>query len=94
MNSARINAVVDLAALIFFIPSLISGLVLLIALPVGSPLRSVYLGTARLQWIRMHDVTSILLAALIILHIALHWRFYRKIAGAWGDKNEEDNRTE
>ncbi len=87
MKLGRIHAIVDVVALVAFIPCVISGFVLLIALPVGSPLRSVYLGITRFQWIRMHDVTSIALAALIILHIVLHWKFYRNLVGK-GNKGE------
>ncbi len=92
MKKGRINAIVDLAALIVFVPSVISGIVLLVALPVGSPLRSMYIGVTRFQWLRMHDVTSIALAILIVLHIALHWNFYRKIVGFEKKKTEEDTR--
>ncbi len=90
MKKGRINAIVDLAALIVFVPSVISGIVLLVALPVGSPLRSMYIGVTRFQWLRMHDVTSIALATLIVLHITLHWKFYRKIVGLEKKKTEPD----
>jgi hypothetical protein len=79
MKKVQVNAITDLAALIFFIPSLVSGAVLLWALPSGTPGRALFAGISRAQWLRMHDVTSIVFALLVILHIALHWQFYRNI---------------
>ncbi|MDD1717837.1 MAG: DUF4405 domain-containing protein [Methanoregulaceae archaeon] len=92
MRRVQVNAIVDLLALITLVPSVITGIVLLIVLPVGSSLRSVFLGITRFQWIRVHDVTSVALAVLIVLHIALHWKFYRKIARILRTGNEEDMR--
>lgn len=82
MRKITINAIVDIGCLITFIPCLISGLVLYLVLPSGSRRglgSSLYLGITRDQWLNMHNVTSLLFAALIIIHLALHWMYFWNI---------------
>lgn len=82
MKRITINALVDVGCLITFIPSLISGLVLYLVLPSGGGRGnswSLYLGIPRSQWLTMHDYTSLVFAALLILHLLLHWKFFRHI---------------
>lgn len=80
MKRITINALVDVGCLITFIPSLISGLVLYLVLPSGGGRGnswSLYLGIPRFQWLTMHDYTSLVFSALLILHLLLHWKFFR-----------------
>jgi uncharacterized iron-regulated membrane protein len=82
MKKVTINALVDIGCLITFIPSLVSGLVLYLVLPSGGGRGNgwaTYLGIARTQWVNMHNYTSLLFAALLIIHLLLHWRFFRHI---------------
>jgi hypothetical protein len=82
MKRVTINALVDIGCLITFIPSLISGLVLYLVLPEGGGRGSgwaTYLGIARNQWVTMHNNTSLVFAALLILHMLLHWKFFRHL---------------
>ncbi|GEM_PF-411323 len=82
MRRITINALVDIGCLITFIPSLISGLVLYLVLTSGGRRgysTSMYIGITRSQWLTMHDYTSLLFAALLILHLLLHWKFFRNI---------------
>ena len=79
MRRIQVNAVVDVIAFLLFIPSLISGIVLYLVLPSGTRGGAVFLSITRNQWLNMHDFTSITFAVLIVLHIALHWKFYRNI---------------
>jgi len=82
MKRTTINALVDIAALILFIPSLISGLVLYLVLPEGGGRGSgwaTWLGIARNQWVTMHNYTSLVFAALIIIHLLLHGYYFRNI---------------
>lgn len=82
MRKITINAIVDIGCLITFIPSLISGLVLYLVLPSGVGRgggSGSYLGIARDQWLNMHNYTSLLFAALIIIHLILHWMYFRNI---------------
>ena len=82
MRRITINALVDIGCLITFIPSLISGLVLYLVLPEGGGRGSgwaTYLSIPRNQWVTMHNYTSLLFAALLILHLLLHGKFFRNI---------------
>jgi len=82
MKRITVNALVDIGCLITFIPSLVSGLVLYLVLPEGGGRGSgwiPYLGIARNQWVMMHNNTSLIFAALLIIHLLLHWKFFRNI---------------
>ncbi|MDV4343951.1 DUF4405 domain-containing protein [Methanoculleus sp. YWC-01] len=82
MKQIAINALVDIGCLITFIPSVISGLVLYLVLPSGGGRGSgweLFLDIPRSQWVVMHDNSSLVFAALIIIHLLLHWKFFRHI---------------
>jgi hypothetical protein len=79
MKRVTLNAIVDIGALITFIPSLITGLILYLVLPEGSGKSASYLGIIRTQWINMHNYTSLAFAALLIIHLLLHLKFFRNI---------------
>ena len=82
MKRVTINTIVDIGCLITFIPSLITGLVLYLVLPEGGGRGSswaTYLGITRHQWVTMHNYTSLVFAALLILHLLLHWKFFRHV---------------
>ena len=79
MKRITINALVDIGCLVAFIPSLISGLVLYLVLPSGGGRGSgwtLFLGISRNQWLVMHDNASLIFAALLIVHMLLHWKFF------------------
>jgi hypothetical protein len=82
MKRVTLNALVDIGCLIMFIPSLITGLILYLFLPEGSGRGGgwvTYLGITRNQWVTMHNYTSLVFAALLIIHLLLHWKFFRHI---------------
>jgi hypothetical protein len=82
MKRVTINALVDIGCLVTFIPSLVSGLVLYLVLPEGAGRGgswALYLGIARNQWVTMHNYSSLVFAALLIIHVLLHWKFFRHI---------------
>jgi hypothetical protein len=82
MRRITLNALVDIGCLITFIPSLISGLVLFFFLPSGSGRggsRAEYLGIFRDQWLTMHNYWSLAFCALLIIHLLLHWMYFRNI---------------
>ena len=84
MKRVTINAIVDIGCLITFIPTLITGLVLYLVLPEGGGRGSgwaTYLGITRNQWVTMHNYPSLVFAALLIIHLLLHWKFFRNIGG-------------
>jgi hypothetical protein len=82
MKRVTTNAIIDIGCLITFIPSLISGLVLYLVLPEGGGKGSgwsTYLGIARNQWVTLHNYSSLIFAFLLIVHMILHWKFFRNI---------------
>jgi hypothetical protein len=95
MKRVTINALIDISCLVIFIPSLISGLVLYLVLPEGGGRGSggaTYLGIARNQWVTMHNYTSLVFAALLIIHLLLHWKFFRHIGKSFkADVKEPDD---
>jgi hypothetical protein len=96
MKRITINALVDIGCLITFIPSLISGLVLYFVLPSGGGPGSgwaTYLGIARNQWVTMHNNSSLLFAALLIIHIVLHSMFFWNIRKCFVSKGKEECET-
>ncbi len=88
MRKAAINALVDIVALIVFIPSLVSGLILYFVLPSGGEgfrggagvvTPDVFLGIVRNDWKDLHAYASLAFAALVVVHILLHWRYMASI---------------
>lgn len=97
MKRITINALIDIGCLITFLPSLISGLVLYLVLPEGGGRGSgwaSYLGIARNQWVTMHNNTSLVFTALLIVHLFLHWNYFRNINKCINPKGKEQSRTE
>jgi hypothetical protein len=85
MKRVTINAIIDIGCLITFIPSLVTGLVLYLVLPEGGGRGggwATYLGIARNQWVMVHNYTSLVFAALLIIHLLLHGKFFRHIGRA------------
>jgi preprotein translocase subunit SecG len=86
MNRTALNLLIDVISFFAFLASTISGLVLWQVFPgggygfrggrglVSEPL---FWGLSHHDWLNLHNLTSLLLVALIVLHIALHWRWIR-----------------
>ena len=74
------NAIVDI------------GCPLYVFLPEGSGKSASYLGIIQNQWIIMHNYTSLAFAALLILHLLLHVKFFRNIGNyiMTGNKKSSD----
>jgi hypothetical protein len=79
MRRGIVNAVVDTAMLIVFVPSLVSALVLYFALPSGGRGGGVFLSVQRSTWSTLHDYTGLLFIALLVLHLVLHYRYLRHL---------------
>lgn len=82
MKRVTINGLVDIGCVVTFIPSLLTGLVLYLYLPSGGGRGGswvTWMGITRHDWVLYHDITSFLLATLLIVHLLLHWRFFRNI---------------
>ena len=89
MKRVKVNAIIDFAALVTFIISLVSGLVLYLVLPTGgrwSP--TSFAGLTRAAWLNMHNLWSLVFAALVIGHLVLHLRFLTKVAPACFRQND------
>jgi hypothetical protein len=85
MKRITINAFVDIGCLITFIPSLITGLVLYFFLPSGEGRGGnwvTWMGITRHEWVLYHDIASFAFAALLIIHLLLHVKFFRNIGSA------------
>jgi hypothetical protein len=93
MKRITINALVDIGCLITFIPSLISGLVLYFVFPEGGGRGSGWIasmGIAKNQWATMHNNSSLIFSALLIIHLLLHWKFFRTINKALSPKENAE----
>jgi preprotein translocase subunit SecG len=99
MRLVTINATVDLLALIVFIPSFITGAVLLWVLPSGgggfqggaglASGANIFLGLSRQTWVNLHNVTSMIFTILLVLHLILHWRYFRRIDRCFRAKKQD-----
>jgi hypothetical protein len=79
MRRGTANAVVDIVLGILFVPSLISALVLFFALPSGGRDAGTFLSVQRAVWVTVHNYTGLLFIALLIVHLALHYRYLRHL---------------
>jgi len=82
MKRVTLNALVDIGCVVTFVPSLLTGLVLYFFLPSGGGRGNswtTWMGITRYDWILIHDIASFAFAALLIIHLLLHWKFFRHI---------------
>ena len=85
MKRVTINALVDIGCLVTFVPSLLTGLVLYFFLPSGGGKGGswvTWMGITRHDWVLYHDIASFAFAALLILHLLLHVKFFWNIRRA------------
>jgi hypothetical protein len=95
MRKVTINAIVDIIMLITFIPTFISGVVLYVFLPEAGRFsgQAVFWGLPRQIWVTMHDRWGIIFSILVILHLLLHWKFFR-VLPAYFRKSEKEESVE
>ncbi len=82
MKRVTANALVDIGLVVTFIPALLTGLVLYFFLPSGGGRGGswvTWMGITRHDWVLYHDISSFAFAALLIIHLLLHWKFFRYI---------------
>ncbi len=81
MRRGTVNAIVDTILLVLFVPSLISALVLFFVLPSGGRGggSAVFLSVERSVWVTVHNYTGLLFIVLLIVHLALHYRYLRHL---------------
>jgi hypothetical protein len=93
MRRGSMNAVVDTAMLIVFVPSFVSALVLFLALPSGGGRGGdTFLSVQRSTWATVHDYAGLLFIALLVLHLVLHYRYLRHLDRhiAWSGGMQEE----
>lgn len=97
MKRVTLNALVDIGCVVTFIPSLLTGLVLYVFLPSGGGRGSswsTWLGITRHDWVLWHDIASFAFAALLIIHLLLHWKFFRNISKALNPAVKDEGAAE
>jgi hypothetical protein len=96
MKHLTLNTLIDLGSLIAFVPTLFTGLVLYLYLPSGAGKGGAsWMGISRHDWILYHNIASFVFAALIIVHLLLHWTFFRTlIRGRRPQECENPDRAE
>jgi hypothetical protein len=81
MQKIKINALANLLTLLSFLFSFFSGIVLLKILPSGSGFQggrnlffeeNYFLSLNKHQWTDIHNITSLIFSALILIHLILH----------------------
>jgi hypothetical protein len=84
MKRVRLNAIVDVVAFPLLLLSLFCGVVAWKVLPSGGELgggrgagHQIFLGLARTEWRDIHIYASLVLAALMLFHLVLHWSWIR-----------------
>jgi hypothetical protein len=93
MKRVTANALVDIGCIITFIPSLLTGLVLYFFLPSGGGRGGswvTWLGVPRYDWVLWHDIASFAFAVLLVIHLLLHWRFFRTIRNTLGPEATDE----
>ena len=81
----------EIGCLVMFIPTVISGLVLYLVLPLGGgPGRSwpPYLNIHRGQWMTIYDSFSFAFATLFIIHLILYWIYFRNSEEVFNSVND------
>lgn len=93
MRKVTINTIVDIIMFIAFIPTLLSGVVLFWVLPEGGRFsgHAVFMGLSRHIWTTMHDWWGIIFSIIVILHLLLHWRFFRVLPSCFRKRREEED---
>ena len=76
MVRARINNWVDVVALVSALVVFLTGLALLARFHIGpeGQLRLSALGLSRAIWLHLHQLFAVVMAAVVMLHVQLHWR--------------------
>jgi hypothetical protein len=95
MKKVKQNAIVDLLAVISFIPLFISGMVLFRFWPSfgggyhggrNPEFVTQVLGLSHQNWVFIHDWSSLIFTLLVVLHLILHWRFMKNIGKYLSDR--------
>ena len=79
MNKTKVKFIIDLAMFLDFLIIAISGFVLWFVLPRGSGKIGNSFIFLREEWIFVHDWSSVLLIALLFIHLFLNWGWIKNL---------------
>jgi hypothetical protein len=94
MNNKRFNAVVNIIILLFFVISVISGIIIWLILPggygfgwdqskffqdAGQTLSKKFMELSRHNWINIHIYSNVIFVILVVLHDILHWKWFKSL---------------
>ena len=48
------------------------------------------MGITRHDWVLWHDIASFAFAALLVVHLILHWKFYKNIGKTLGPQAKDE----
>ena len=78
MNILKINYFVDMVALVSFLVTAITGLVIMIFLPPSEGRGGVHnylFGYGRHDWGAIHDLAGVVIIIAVLIHLVLHWNW-------------------
>ncbi len=77
MNKIKLNYLVDGLAFLSFLGSAVSGVILFIFFPAGTQQGRFqeFLGIKKLAFIGVHNVASLMLIVLVVVHLILHYKW-------------------
>lgn len=77
MNKSKLNYIVDFLALISFVITAVSGVVLKV-MPGGVRQGGLqeFFGIQKTVWLEIHDWAGILMIILVLIHLILHWNWF------------------
>jgi hypothetical protein len=81
MKRPVVNALLDLVAALLVLGMVATGLVLQLVLPPGSGRTWILWSLERHDWAAVHAYTSTALIGVLVVHVALHWRWVVEMMG-------------
>lgn len=83
MNRTKVNYIVDMGLMLLFLVVAFAGFYMYFFIPSGVPHGRyvVYMGLTKATWTWIHNKSAILMTFLLILHLALHWKWIFCITG-------------
>ena len=81
MKRPAVNALLDLTAALLVVGMAATGLVLQFVLPRGSGRAWLLWSLERHDWAAVHAYTSAALLGVLVVHVALHWRWVAEMVG-------------
>lgn len=91
---SKLNISINILMLIFFLVSLISGIIIWKVLPLGENIvwRD-FLGLNRLEWREVHTYSSIIFSMLIFGHLILHYNWFKGLKNKISEKNPNSGKN-